>query len=736
MEMVWHGSTLKINFPYASQPLKKLPNKPKPSFKVKVNNKEVPLKLVHQKTIHSPYKTFQIIPHSNVKNDKVEQFSDILADSFTELFERFKSGKINDPDRVFFETAITKDSYQTFITTNDEIYDTIKQQAQVTWKNVTLQEKKQKENFKEKDCLAYGYKLKYPFFLSLKTDKTMQQIPLEELLEISRFMDGMDKVFIQFGIQSAEEHWYKDAEKEREEFERKPPKRWIRKEFHKSTEMKPTYFGFDFTLRFIVQSQNERRKRRIARGLNLALKQLNQDNELKEKVIKPYRMNKFINKVTNRHISIPFIFGRRQILTPPEIKHFMKLPQRHLQDEYPIIETVTGKETDIPERIKKDGLALGEVTFKGKKHKVFMPTNNHDELCLPQIVIGSMGSGKTAGFGGNLLVESVKNGFGGLAIDPKDGQIRRELEIGLPEDKIIKIKFGEVPISLDWREVNHSSKAKNRLANTILSFFNTTTDETGAQTSRFLRAATMAMQTGKLSEVLKILEDKDYRTEVMEQVTNPIHKSTLNDLNEMSDGKRAQILSPIYNRLDVILGDEYLYECMESENGIDLVEITSQRKACIIDVPKDLLGKEGVEIIASLISTKLDLAMTLRKEKDRFPYKIVFDEPHQFNKSSKLWKSAAVESRYWKYAYCWMFHSWEQIPRDLAEIIKAAGPHYHLYPSSKKTFTDLAEEIAPFSVSNALKLKRFHAINIIRSGGEVVTPFIAKMAPPPSKNNP
>lgn len=299
----------------------------------------------------------------------------------------------------------------------------------------------------------------------------MQQIPLEEILEISRFMQGMDQVFIQFGIQSAEEHWYKDAEKEREEFERKPPKRWTRKEFSRSTEMKPTYFGFDFTLRFIVQSQDERRKRRIARGLNLALKQLNQDNELKEKVIKPHRMDKFINKVTSRHISVPFIFGKRQILTPPEIKQFMKLPQRALQNEYPIIETVTGKETDIPDRIKKDGLALGEVTFKGKKHKVFMPTDNHDELCLPQIVIGSMGSGKTAGFGGNLLVESVKNGFGGLAIDPKDGQIRKELEIGLPEDKIIKIKFGEVPISLDWREVNHSSKAKNRLANTILSFF-------------------------------------------------------------------------------------------------------------------------------------------------------------------------------------------------------------------------------------------------------------------------
>jgi len=548
-------------------------------------------------------------------------------------------------------------------------------------------------------------------------------------------MQRNDRAFIQFGFQSAEEEWYKDADRERDEFEKKPPKRWTKKEFSRATELKPGHFGFDIVLRVVVQSSDERRKRRIARGISLALKQLNQDNELKDKMVKPNKNKRFIEDIERRHIPVPFLFGKRQILTGPEIAHFIKLPQRALQDEFPIIETVSGKETDIPDSLKKDGLRLGDATFKGKKQTVYMPTNNHDEICLPQVVVGAMGSGKTAGFGGNLLVESVRNQFGGLAIDPKDGQIRKELEAGLPEDKIIKIKFGEKPISLDWREVQHSSKARNRLANTVLSFFNTTTDETGAQTSRYLRAAVMAMQTGKLSEILQILEDEEYRNKALEQVTNPLHRNTLQDLNEdkMSAGKRAQILAPIYNRLDTILGDEYLYECMECDDGIDLVDITSQKKACVIDVPKDLLGKEGVEIIVNLISTKLDLAMTLREEENRFPYKIVFDEPHQFNKSTKLWKSAAVESRYWRYAYCWMFHSWEQIPRDLAEIIKAAGPHYHLYPSSKKTFTDLAEEIAPFTAGNAIKLKSFHAINVIRSGGEVVTPFIAKMTPPPTK---
>ncbi|MED1471768.1 hypothetical protein [Bacillus salipaludis] len=82
--------------------------------------------------------------------------------------------------------------------------------------------------------------------------------------------------------------------------------------------------------------------------------------------------------------------------------------------------------------------------------------------------------------------------------------------------------------------------------------------------------------------------------------------------------------------------------------------------------------------------------------------------------------------------YVWLFHSWEQIPKDLAESIKAAGPHYTIYNSSKKTFKDLAEEIAPYTAEDGLKLKLHHAINVLRVGNGIQHPFIVKMAVPPS----
>lgn len=741
MNIKHHDTGLKVFFnPNTPGLLKHTPHPPQTDSKltIKVNNKHIPYHFAPA-TIPE-FKTFQLIPHTDLKNEKVHQFADIISDSYQEMFQRFKNKKLVDQDKVFFETIMTNRSYQTFVTTQTDLADMVKQQSQLIWKNVTVKDQNKPIYKLSPNALGYDIQLKYPFFLSLKTDKKMTVTPLNELLEISQFMKDGDKVIIQFGIQAAEDGWFKDAAEQQENFEKKPPKRWRNDGFRDSTIMKSTHPGFNFSLRIYVYSNNERRKHRIARGIILSLKQLNYDNELRERMIKPGKMKKWISDFMSYKIKTPMLFGKRHIITPPEIGHFIKLPQNQLQLEFPIIDTISSKETKIPETITKGGFELGEAKYRGKPINTYMPIKNWDELCLPRVVIGGMGSGKTKGFGSNWIVSAVNQGFGALAIDPAKGEIGDQVAYALPPNKVKRIRLGKKLMSLDWCEVLHSERAKNRLANTIIGFFNTNGDETGGQTTRYIRAAVMAMQTGKLSEIMKILEDKDYRDILLcpkhgiRHELNSMHIATLEDLNKMSDGKRAQILAPIYNRLDTILGDSYLSDCMESDESIDMVEIMSQKKAFIFDVPKSELGPEAVDLIVNLLSTKIDLAMTLREEANQFPFFVLFDEPHQFLKSAKTWKAATVESRKWRVGYVWMFHSWEQIPKDLAEIIKAAGPHYHIYPSSKKTFTDLKEEIEPFTVGNGLGLKRFHAINILRTGNGVAKPFIAKMAAPPSES--
>jgi hypothetical protein len=76
----------------------------------------------------------------------------------------------------------------------------------------------------------------------------------------------------------------------------------------------------------------------------------------------------------------------------------------------------------------------------------------------------------------------------------------------------------------------------------------------------------------------------------------------------------------------------------------------------------------------------------------------------------------AVETRKWRFGLIWMFHLWDQVPRKLTETIKAEGPHYQ-YTTSKSILRDLAEEIAPFTVEEAMKATRHYAINVMRVNG-------------------
>lgn len=674
-------------------------------------------------------------------------------------------------DRAFvsFETVLEKGKTAFYISVPADTEPLARKAIETAWPKVSVE--KAGDPLGEKPILTSVLELNYHYMFAIRVDR--RQIgALSSILETLNMMEKGEKIYIQSLAIPAEPDWYQGAAQAYEQFKQgdMPQKLQLNKQALGKTGLKlaaGTVLGtisimtelitgeepekirlnegeramilrdgqlrretlqkvrgdaYDVSIRVGVCAPHTRAKA-LMRMVTMAFRELDGDNFLKVREANVWR------KMRER--KMPFRL-QKDYMSIPEVSRLFVLPTGKLQEKYRL-ESIRTLETDIPNRLLQDGIKFGTYTYKSQTKPVYMPTDNHDELCLPRVVIGGMGSGKTRGFGANWMVEAVRNGFGALAVDPAKGEIGDEVATALPAEKVIRIRLGEKPVALDWCEVKHSTRARNRLANTIISFFNTATDEAGAQTARYIRAAVMAMQTGKLSEIMRILEDTEYRGKMLERMPDSIHKTTLQTFGQESEARARQIMAPIYNRLDTILGDVYLAECMESDQSIDMVDLMSQRKAVVIDVPKSELGPEAVDLIVNLLSTKIDLAMTLRAEENQFPFFVLFDEPHQFIRSARTWKSAAVESRKWRIGYVWLFHSWEQIPRDLAGIIKDAGPHYHLYMSSKRTFQDLREEIMPFTVEDALKLKRFHAINILRTGGEVATPFIAHMSPPPRK---
>lgn len=715
-------------------------------------------------------KTLRITPDSRLTNQNAEELARTMCVYMSPL-ERWNGKGFDDAPFLSFETVLEKENTGFYVTVPASQVALARKAIESTWPKVAVEEVE--EPFIESPYLTATLSYERHYMFSLRVDRrTLGALP--SVLETIRSMDEGEKVYIQVLAAPAHKDWFMGAVEAYERFKQGDmPKKMkmdkksvgrttlkalthvvygtasVMSELLTGEELEPLKLdgneramilrdgrlsdatlsktkgdAYEVQIRVGVVCRDNTKAHALLRMVTMAFRDLDGDNML---VAAPTNPERTFQRMKERKMS-PSL--QKDYFSIAELSRLHLLPTAEYQEKYHI-PNIAQFETEVPAAFTKGGLYFGDVTYKKTTVPVYHPTHNHDILCLPRVYIGGMGSGKTRGAAANLAVEAVWNGFGALAIDPAKGEIYEEVSSVLPAEKIIHIRLGQTPVALDWREVAHSPKARNRLANAILGFFDQADLEAGGQTSRFLRAAVMAMQTGRLSEILYIFQDEDYREQVISTMPDSIHKATLVQYHESSESRKNQILSPILNRLDTILGDEYLSECMDAEEGLDMVELMSQKKAIIIDVPKRELGPEAVNLIINLLCTKIDLAMTLRKA--QHPFFVLLDEPHQFLRSAKIWKSAAVESRKWRVGYCWFFHSWEQIPNDLVEIIKAAGPHYTIYASSKKTFKDLAEEIAPFTIEDGIKLKQFHAINVLRSEDGMQKPFIAQMAPPPSK---
>lgn len=710
----------------------------------------------------------RIIPDSNLTNKRVEELLRVVSGMYTAPLHRMHKKGILPLDCATWEIIIKKDSTEFYLTVPVAWQTVIQKQLSVVWPGATVSRKE--DPITLQPTKAATLELKNHYLFPLKTDFRTAGI-LPSLLETAKLLSTEQSIAVQMLLEPAPVDWWHDACEAYEEYTKgKMPSRTLvkPKDITKQGIKCATWviFGFiqminemvtneqqnysidgadkaallrekpigqyvadklkgdalDVTIRIAVQAADPIVADNLLRAAAFSFRSLDGDNSL---MMVPANSQKIVAKMQQRK---PGFKLNHDYLGLKEVAALVQLPSNALQNEYHI-ESIKYRESAVPKALTSGGIRLGTLINHGIKEDVFLPVSDHDELCLPHIVIGGMGTGKST-YGTNMGIEAVKNGFGAVIIDPAKGTIGDAIEKALPADKVVRIRFGTKPYALDWREALHSDRGRNRLANELIAFAEAASDEAGAQTVRFMRAAAKAVPTGRLSEVVQLLTDAPYRSALIPKMKRT-EKLTWEEFDRLTPNRQTQIAAPILNRLDVILGDDYLADCMTAKDTLDFVSLLQEPKAIILDLPKSILGAEAVDVLVSLLSTKLDLAMVLRTS--THPVFVIGDEPHQYLKSQKTWRSAVVESRKWRFSYCWMFHSWEQIPRGLGEIIKAAGPHYHLYTSSKGTYKELAEEIAPFSIEEAMQTKRHWAINIIRTGGVTVAPFLAQMAAPPSK---
>lgn len=501
------------------------------------------------------YIQYRITPDRTVDNKKVHEMFRALSSLYVSPLERLRNTKA--AGELWWDIMLQEDDIRFYCTMPSAWKREFRSHLESIWPLASIEEVRTLQTVLPHHADVCELKYRRSNIFALQTDRRLELEPLQSLLSVSAELDAGETARLSVCVQPTSRlDWQEWAEQQHAEFKKgKTPRRTrlskrdlfisigetvtgllqsILEVVHmamgaeaehatkgddkdrrlllmdgglsKGTINKAAAPTFAVHIRLAACAEDSHRQTVLLRTLANSFHYLASDNELERCEIHPKLKPLILKELNTYRISWPTrIDWDRNVMSHEELGRIVELPTAALQDAYRgRMETLDARQIEVPVELTQGGLLLGGVSFKKHTVPVYQPTNDWDQLCLPTVTIGGMGSGKTTGFGCNRAVEFVRNGFSSILFDPAKSQMWDVVSNVLPEHQRKRVLLGKDPISLDFREVIHSPAARARLSQIILAFFDDATDTAGAQTQRFLRAAVMAMESGRISDIVQI----------------------------------------------------------------------------------------------------------------------------------------------------------------------------------------------------------------------------------------
>lgn len=683
------------------------------------------------------HKTYRVVAVPSTKNDKAHLLIESFANTNMEIKDMIGELKITEDglylppqQKFFFETIITNKDFEQYITTNKENAEYVTQQAGFCWYNSPIIEKEDCifGDILNKDILAYEYKFKKCPVFGLTNDSRLQEKPLRDFLELGKLLKKGEKVIIQFGFRAAEDDWYKQGEKAYNEL----PKRLKR---GKTEPQKLGYNGFDCCLRILCIGESKKRSDIIFRGFNMALKQLNGENELEEVRIKDNKMKNFMKGFISRKMKIPFNFNKRFIMTHKEIIHFVRLPQRNLQIEYEL-KVKEREQHTIPKEIRSGGILMGHSEEKNNKIPISIPLNNKDHLSTTYAFIGSPRNGKDMS-SARFIIEAAKKGHGAVITDVIDEQGRGMSDLikqNLPKNKVVDIDFTDInnPIYFGLDDIIDliGKQGNDIIANDLVKILELDDKYDSKQLARLVAKVNRC----NVYDMFCFLKSNKFAKDVLKRLEKEDKLLALQLKNDYFDKNiTANIKGAVLTRLDEILGFKLTKNmfAQKPEIKLDLEKLINQNKVIICRMRKmGGLGELGTRLMMNLLTLKVAWIKKIKRT-DNVTF-MVFNEFHQYQ--NKAWDEMIsdymMEMPKYRLGFVLIFHTPRKIGSFLWDSIQSASVNYFLFKNTNiDVYRQMQEQLRPFDLDVCMKTEKYESIFMPFVEGKMLSPLFVKMLP-------
>ena len=163
-------------------------------------------------------------------------------------------------------------------------------------------------------------------------------------------------------------------------------------------------------------------------------------------------------------------------------------------------------------------------------------------------------------------------------------------------------------------------------------------DAWGVRMEHVLRNSLYALlerEGSTLPDILRLYADEPYRRGVVAGIKNPVVRRFWTDeFAAYPDRYRAEIVSPIQNKLGALLTDPRLYRALVAPEGpISFRRVMDEGGVLLVNLAKGRLGEDSASVLGGLIAATIGLAALSRADgtpASRRPFHVYIDEFQTF----------------------------------------------------------------------------------------------------------
>lgn len=235
-------------------------------------------------------------------------------------------------------------------------------------------------------------------------------------------------------------------------------------------------------------------------------------------------------------------------------------------------------------------------------------------------IIGKTGMGKSTLLE-NMAIQDIRNGEGLAFIDPHGGTAEKLLDYIPPErvqDVVYFAPFDmENPIAFNVMEDVGYDRRHLVVSGLMSTFKKIWVDAWSARMEYILTNTLLALleyPDSTLLSVNRMYTDKAYRKKVVENVKDPVVKDFwVKEFANYGDRYTQEATPAIQNKIGQFTGNPLIRNIIgQSKSSFDIRDLMDQRKILIINLSKGLVGETNMQLLGSMLTTRIFLAAMSR----------------------------------------------------------------------------------------------------------------------------